>query len=107
MDATVTVVHSRTKNIKDIVSQADIIISAIGSPAFIRGDMVKDGAVVIDVGTTRVVSKDTKSGFKLVGDVDFENVAPKCSFITPVPGGVGPMTRVSLLRNTLIAAKRD
>lgn len=107
MDATVTVVHSRTKNIKDIVSQADIIISAIGSPAFIRGDMVKNGAVVIDVGTTRVVSKDTKSGFKLVGDVDFENVAPKCSFITPVPGGVGPMTRVSLLRNTLIAAKRD
>ena len=107
MDATVTVVHSRTKNIKDIVSQADIIISAIGSPAFIRGDMVKDGAVVIDVGTTRVVSKDTKSGFKLVGDVDFENVAPKCSFITPVPGGVGPMTRVSLLRNTLLAAKRD
>jgi methylenetetrahydrofolate dehydrogenase (NADP+) / methenyltetrahydrofolate cyclohydrolase len=107
IDATVTVVHSRTKNIKDIVSQADIIISAIGSPAFIRGDMVKDGAVVIDVGTTRVVSKDTKSGFKLVGDVDFESVAPKCSFITPVPGGVGPMTRVSLLRNTLIAAKRD
>ena len=107
MDATVTVVHSRTKNIKDIVSQADIIISAIGSPAFVKGDMVKDGAVVIDVGTTRVVSKDTKSGFKLVGDVDFENVAPKCSFITPVPGGVGPMTRVSLLRNTLIAAKRD
>lgn len=107
MDATVTVVHSRTKNIKDIVSQADIIISAIGSPAFIKGDMVKNGAVVIDVGTTRVVSKDTKSGFKLVGDVDFENVAPKCSFITPVPGGVGPMTRVSLLRNTLIAAKRD
>ena len=107
MDATVTVVHSRTKNIKDIVSQADIIIAAIGSPAFIKGDMVKNGAVVIDVGTTRIVSKETKSGFKLVGDVDFENVAPKCSFITPVPGGVGPMTRVSLLRNTLIAAKRD
>jgi methylenetetrahydrofolate dehydrogenase (NADP+)/methenyltetrahydrofolate cyclohydrolase len=107
MDATVTVVHSRTKNIKDIVSQADIIIAAIGSPAFVKEDMVKNGAVVIDVGTTRIVSKETKSGFKLVGDVDFENVAPKCSFITPVPGGVGPMTRVSLLRNTLIAAKRD
>jgi methylenetetrahydrofolate dehydrogenase (NADP+)/methenyltetrahydrofolate cyclohydrolase len=107
MDATVTVVHSRTKNIKDIVSQADIIIAAIGSPAFVKEDMVKNGAVVIDVGTTRIVSKETKSGFKLVGDVDFENVAPKCSFITPVPGGVGPMTRVSLLRNTLNAAKRD
>jgi methylenetetrahydrofolate dehydrogenase (NADP+)/methenyltetrahydrofolate cyclohydrolase len=107
MDATVTVVHSRTRNINDLIRQADIIVAAIGSPAFVREDMVKTGAVVIDVGTTRVVSKDTKSGFKLVGDVDFENVAPKCSFITPVPGGIGPMTRVSLLRNTLIAAKRD
>jgi methylenetetrahydrofolate dehydrogenase (NADP+) / methenyltetrahydrofolate cyclohydrolase len=106
-DATVTVVHSRTKNIKEIVSQADIIISAIGSPAFVTKDMVKEGAVVIDVGTTRVISSLTKSGFKLVGDVDFESVAPKCSFITPVPGGVGPMTRVSLLRNTLIAAKKE
>jgi methylenetetrahydrofolate dehydrogenase (NADP+)/methenyltetrahydrofolate cyclohydrolase len=107
MDATVTVVHSRTKNIKDIISHADIIIAAIGSPAFVTAEMVKIGAVVIDVGTTRIVSPETKSGYKLVGDVDFENVAPKCSYITPVPGGVGPMTRVSLLRNTLIAAKRD
>lgn len=107
MDATVTVVHSRTKNIKEIVSQADIIIAAIGSPGFVTADMVKVGAVVIDVGTTRLPSCETKSGFKLLGDVDFENVAPKCSYITPVPGGVGPMTRVSLLRNTLNAAKKD
>ncbi len=106
MDATVTVIHSRTRDIQSIVSQADIIIAAIGSPAFVKADMVKIGAVVIDVGTTRVKSTVTKSGFKLVGDVDFENVAPKCSYITPVPGGVGPMTRVSLLRNTLMAAKR-
>jgi methylenetetrahydrofolate dehydrogenase (NADP+)/methenyltetrahydrofolate cyclohydrolase len=105
MDATVTVIHSRTKNIKDFVSQADIIIAAIGSPGFVTAEMVKEGAVVIDVGTTRIKSIDTKSGYKLVGDVDFENVATKCSYITPVPGGVGPMTRVSLLRNTLIAAK--
>jgi methylenetetrahydrofolate dehydrogenase (NADP+)/methenyltetrahydrofolate cyclohydrolase len=107
MDATVTVVHSRTKNIQNIVSQADIIIAAIGSPAFVTAEMVKVGAVVIDVGTTRIKSPESKSGYKLVGDVDFENVAPKCSYITPVPGGVGPMTRVSLLRNTLIAAKKD
>ncbi|MEI8225678.1 MAG: tetrahydrofolate dehydrogenase/cyclohydrolase catalytic domain-containing protein [Bacteroidota bacterium] len=107
MDATVTVVHSRTKNIQDIVSQADIIIAAIGSPAFVTAEMVKVGAVVIDVGTTRIESSETKSGYKLVGDVDFENVAPKCSYITPVPGGVGPMTRVSLLLNTLSAAKKD
>ena len=106
MDATVTVIHRRTKNIKDIVRNADIIIAAIGSPAFVKEDMVKEGAVVIDVGTTRVISHETKSGFKLVGDVDFEKVAPKCSYITPVPGGVGPMTRVSLLRNTLMAAKK-
>jgi methylenetetrahydrofolate dehydrogenase (NADP+) / methenyltetrahydrofolate cyclohydrolase len=106
MDATVTVIHSRTKNIKDIVRNADIIIAAIGSPAYVKEDMVKEGAVVIDVGTTRVISHETKSGFKLAGDVDFEKVAPKCSYITPVPGGVGPMTRVSLLRNTLMAAKK-
>jgi methylenetetrahydrofolate dehydrogenase (NADP+)/methenyltetrahydrofolate cyclohydrolase len=106
MDATVTVIHSHTKNIKDIVRNADIIISAIGSPAFVKEDMVREGAVVIDVGTTRVISSETRSGFRLVGDVDFEKVAPKCSYITPVPGGVGPMTRVSLLRNTLIAAKK-
>jgi methylenetetrahydrofolate dehydrogenase (NADP+) / methenyltetrahydrofolate cyclohydrolase len=103
MDATVTVVHSRSKNIKDIVRQADIIIAALGSPAFVTADMVKDGAVVVDVGTTRVTCSESKKGYKLVGDVDFDNVAPKCSFITPVPGGVGPMTRVSLLRNTMIA----
>jgi methylenetetrahydrofolate dehydrogenase (NADP+)/methenyltetrahydrofolate cyclohydrolase len=106
MDATVTVIHSRTRDIQSLVSQADIVIAAIGSPSFVKADMVKPGAVVIDVGTTRVKSSVTKSGFKLVGDVDFENVAPKCSYISPVPGGVGPMTRVSLLRNTLIAAKR-
>jgi methylenetetrahydrofolate dehydrogenase (NADP+)/methenyltetrahydrofolate cyclohydrolase len=107
MDATVTVIHSRTKNIKDIVRQADIIISAIGSPGFVTADMVKVGAVVIDVGTTRVKSVESKSGFKLIGDVDFEGVAPRCSYITPVPGGVGPMTRVSLLRNTIMAAKKS
>jgi methylenetetrahydrofolate dehydrogenase (NADP+) / methenyltetrahydrofolate cyclohydrolase len=105
MDATVTVIHSRTKNIGELVRQADIIIAAIGSPSFIKEDMVKNGAVVIDVGTTRVISSESKSGFRLAGDVDFEKVAPKCSFITPVPGGVGPMTRVSLLRNTLNAVK--
>jgi methylenetetrahydrofolate dehydrogenase (NADP+)/methenyltetrahydrofolate cyclohydrolase len=105
MDATVTVVHSRSENIAGIVSAADIIIAAIGSPRFVTKDMVKEGAVVIDVGTTRVESADTKSGFKLVGDVDYANVAPKCSWITPVPGGVGPMTRVSLLLNTLMAVE--
>ncbi len=106
IDATVTVIHSRTKNIQSIVSQSDIIVAAIGSPLFVTADMVKEGAVVVDVGTTRVSSSATKSGFKLTGDVDFETVAPKCSFITPVPGGVGPMTRVSLLRNTLMAARK-
>jgi methylenetetrahydrofolate dehydrogenase (NADP+) / methenyltetrahydrofolate cyclohydrolase len=106
LDATVTVVHSRTSNIKELLIDADIIIAAIGSPLFVTADMVKAGAAVIDVGTTRVASPDSKSGFKLTGDVDFENVAPKCSFITPVPGGVGPMTRVSLLRNTLLAARK-
>lgn len=106
MDATVTVVHSRTKDIGKITIQADIIIAAIGSPAFVKAGMVKEGAVVIDVGTTRVSSPESKSGWKLVGDVDFDNVAPKCSYITPVPGGVGPMTRVSLLRNTLLAVKQ-
>jgi methylenetetrahydrofolate dehydrogenase (NADP+) / methenyltetrahydrofolate cyclohydrolase len=105
IDATVTVVHSRTKNIGEIVQKADIIISAIGSPSFVKAPMVKEGAVVIDVGTTRIASAESKTGWKLAGDVDFENVAPKCSFITPVPGGVGPMTRVSLLRNTLTAVK--
>ena len=105
MDATVTVVHSRTRNIHEIIRAADIIVAAIGSPNFVKSDMVKEGAVVIDVGTTRIASPASKSGWKLAGDVDFNNVAPKCSFITPVPGGVGPMTRVSLLKNTLWAAK--
>ena len=104
-DATVTVCHSRTKNLKDIVLQADIIIAALGSPEFLTADMVKEGAVVIDVGTTRVPSEETKSGWKLKGDVKFDEVAPKCSFITPVPGGVGPMTIVSLLKNTLLATE--
>lgn len=103
MDATVTLVHSRTRNIRDIISGSDIIIAALGSPGFVTADMVKEGAVVIDVGTTRVATTESKSGFRLLGDVDFEKVAPKCSYITPVPGGVGPMTRVSLLRNTLMA----
>jgi methylenetetrahydrofolate dehydrogenase (NADP+) / methenyltetrahydrofolate cyclohydrolase len=106
MDATVTVIHSRSKDVKTIVSQADIVIAAIGCPGFVTGEMVKEGAVVIDVGATRLVSSETKSGFRLAGDVHFESVAPRCSYITPVPGGVGPMTRVSLLRNTLIAAKK-
>ena len=103
-DATVTVCHSRTKNIPEITRQADILIAALGQPEFVTADMVKDGAVVIDVGTTRVPSAETKSGWKLKGDVKFDEVAPKCSYITPVPGGVGPMTIVSLLRNTLKAA---
>lgn len=105
MNATVTVLHSGSKNIKEICASADILISAMGKPGFVTADMVKEGAVIIDVGTTRVPSTQTKSGFKLAGDVDFENVAPKCSFITPVPGGVGPMTRLALLLNTLDAAK--
>lgn len=104
-DATVTVCHSHTKNLADITRQADIIIAALGSPEFIKEDMVKEGAVIIDVGTTRVPSTETKSGYRLCGDVDFKNVAPKCSYITPVPGGVGPMTIISLLRNTLQAAR--
>ena len=104
-DATVTVCHSRTKDIKEHCRKADIIIAALGVQGFVTADMVKDGAVVIDVGTTRVPSTETKSGFRLKGDVDFEHVAPKCSFITPVPGGVGPMTIVSLMKNTLLAAQ--
>ncbi|MBP8960539.1 MAG: bifunctional 5,10-methylene-tetrahydrofolate dehydrogenase/5,10-methylene-tetrahydrofolate cyclohydrolase [Bacteroidales bacterium] len=104
MDATVTVVHSRTRNIPSITIQADILIAALGSPLFVKAEMVKEGAVVIDVGITKISSSKTQSGWKLCGDVDFEKVAPKCSYITPVPGGVGPMTRVSLLRNTLYAA---
>lgn len=102
-NCTVTVCHSATTNIKEICREADIIIAALGSPKFVTADMVKDGATVIDVGTTRVPT-DTPRGFKLTGDVDFENVAPKCAYITPVPGGVGPMTIVSLMQNTLLAA---
>jgi methylenetetrahydrofolate dehydrogenase (NADP+)/methenyltetrahydrofolate cyclohydrolase len=105
-DATVTVCHSRSKNLDLIAKKADIIIAAIGIPEFVTSEMVKEGAVIIDVGTTRVKSDQTKSGWKLKGDVNFEEVASKCSFITPVPGGVGPMTIVSLLKNTLKAAKR-
>ena len=104
-DATVTVCHSRTKNLAEITRQADIIIAALGSPEFLKEDMVKEGAVIIDVGTTRVADPTTAKGYRLCGDVDFKNVAPKCSYITPVPGGVGPMTIISLLRNTLQAAK--
>lgn len=106
-NATVTVCHSATKNLKEICREADIIIAALGSPEFVKEDMVKEGAVIIDVGTTRVPSTVTKSGWKLKGDVDFEHVAPKCSYITPVPGGVGPMTIVSLMKNTLLAAKKS
>lgn len=106
LDATVTVCHSRTKNLKEICLQADIIIAALGMPEFLTADMVKEGATIIDVGTTRVPSAETKSGFRLSGDVKFSEVAPKCAYITPVPGGVGPMTIVSLLKNTLLAAKK-
>lgn len=104
-NCTVTVCHSATKNIKEITRQADILIAAIGSPEFVKEDMVKDGVVIIDVGTTRLPSTKTKRGFKLHGDVDFEHVAPHCSYITPVPGGVGPMTIVSLMKNTLLAGQ--
>lgn len=107
IDATVTVCHSATENLPDITRQADILVAALGKPGFITADMVKDGAAVIDVGTTRVPDPTRKSGFRLCGDVDFENVAPKCSFITPVPGGVGPMTIVSLMQNTLRAALHE
>lgn len=106
-DSTVTVCHSRTKNIEEICREADIIIAAIGIPGFVKENMVKEGAVVIDVGTTRVRDATRKSGFRLSGDVDFENVSSKCSFITPVPGGVGPMTICSLMKNTLIAGKKE
>ena len=106
-DATVTVCHSRSADLKKECREADIIIAAIGRPAFVTADMVKDGAVIVDVGTTRVPDATRKSGFRLSGDVDFENVAPKCSFITPVPGGVGPMTICSLMKNTLAAGKKE
>lgn len=106
VNATVTVAHSQTKNLEKVCAEADILIAALGSPEFIKANMVKEGAVVIDVGTTRVAAPETKSGWRLKGDVKFDEVAPKCSYITPVPGGVGPMTRVSLLLNTMLAARR-
>ena len=106
-DATVTVCHSRSRTLKDECRQADIIVAAIGQPDFVTADMVKEGAVVIDVGTTRVPDTTKKSGYRLNGDVKFDEVAPLCSFITPVPGGVGPMTICSLMRNTLAAARKE
>lgn len=105
-DATVTIAHSRTEDLAAVVREADIIIAAIGKPKFVTADMVKPGAVVIDVGINRIPDATKKSGFRLVGDVDFEAVAPKCSFITPVPGGVGPMTVAMLMKNTVEAASR-
>lgn len=106
-NATVTVCHSATPDIKEICREADIIIAALGQPGFVTADMVKPGAAIIDVGTTRVPDASRKSGFRLCGDVDFENVEPLCSFITPVPGGVGPMTIASLMHNTLLAASGE
>lgn len=106
VDATVTVCHSRSKTLKEECLQADIIIAAIGKPGFVTADMVKPGATIIDVGTTRVPDATRKSGFRLSGDVDFENVAPLCSYITPVPGGVGPMTICMLMQNTLAAGQK-
>lgn len=106
-NATVTVLHSASKNIKETCAEADIIIAALGAPGFVTADMVKPGATIIDVGTTRVPDASRKSGFRLSGDVDFENVAEKCEYITPVPGGVGPMTICSLMKNTLLAAKKS
>ncbi len=105
-DCTVIVCHSKTPNIEEFTKQADILVAAIGKPHFIKSNMVKKGAIVIDVGTTRIPSNETKSGWKLVGDVDFESVAPHCDYITPVPGGVGPMTRIGLLINTLFSASQ-
>ena len=106
-DCTVTLCHSRTPDLKDILLRSDIIIAALGKAEFVTGDMVKEGATVIDVGITRVKSDKTKSGWKLLGDGKFDEVAPKCAYITPVPGGVGPMTIISLMRNTLRAAKKE
>ena len=106
-DATVTVCHSHSKTLKQECREADILIAAIGQPDFVTADMVKEGAVVIDVGTTRVPDASRKSGYRLNGDVKFDEVAPKCSYITPVPGGVGPMTICSLMNNTLAAARKE
>lgn len=104
-NCTVTITHSKTKNLKEITQQADILIVALGKPEFVTADMVKEGATVIDVGIHRVEDASKKSGFRLLGDVKFDDVAKKCAYISPVPGGVGPMTIVSLLKNTLLAAK--
>ena len=106
-DSTVTVCHSHSANLKEECREADIIIAAIGRPDFVTADMVKEGAVIVDVGTTRVPDASRKSGYRLNGDVKFDEVAPKCSFITPVPGGVGPMTICSLMKNTLAAGKKE
>lgn len=106
-DATVTLCHSRTENLADIVREADIVVAAIGKPHFVTAEMIKPGAVVIDVGIHRVPSEETKSGFRLIGDVDYDEVSKKASMISPVPGGVGPMTIASLLLNTLKAAKKE
>ena len=106
-DCTVTVCHSHTANIKEECLKADIIVAALGQPGFVKADMVKEGAVIIDVGTTRVPDATKKSGFRLCGDVQFDEVAPKCSYITPVPGGVGPMTICSLMKNTLLAGQKS
>jgi len=105
-DATVTVAHSRTKNLKELTLQADIIVAALGIPEFLTGDMVKDGVTIIDVGITRIEDATKKSGYRLAGDVHFESVAPKSDYITPVPGGVGPMTIAMLMKNTLLACER-
>ena len=105
-NCTVTVCHSRSENLKEMCLSADIMIAAIGVPGFVKADMIKKGAVVIDVGTTRLPNSATKSGYKLFGDVSFNDVAPQCSYITPVPGGVGPMTIMSLMKNTLLASKK-
>ncbi len=106
-DCTITICHSRTANLREVVASGDIVIAALGRAEFVTADMVKEGAVVIDVGITRVPSDKTKSGWKLVGDVKYDEVAPKCSYITPVPGGVGPMTIISLMQNTLKAGRRE
>lgn len=105
-NCTVTICHSHTPNLKELCLQGDIVVAALGRPGFVKEDMVKEGAVVIDVGITRVADETKKSGFRIAGDVDFENVAPKTSYITPVPGGVGLMTIAGLLKNTLVAYKK-
>jgi methylenetetrahydrofolate dehydrogenase (NADP+)/methenyltetrahydrofolate cyclohydrolase len=105
-NCTVSICHSKTPNIADIIKQGDIVIAAIGQPLFVKAHMIKEGAVVIDVGMSRIASTVTKSGFRLAGDVDFDEVAPKCSYITPVPGGVGPMTIIGLVQNTLMARQK-